>query len=197
MGGIHPSISIYGHFNMGSTHRLHYTKDQRHIALGILFLKENGGVKLAHVSIDDIEKDPGIHRNMLSTIWERNVKGEIIGIRRSEGYKKQKHITTDIIRNKLTTIYLLKRGTVRSLSKQLKIGVGSLHISVKQGIIRIVINHVKTRLTNQQIKTRINFIIDKINLPNTTFVSFNNYIHLDEKWFYYMKINKNLYMGPS
>ena len=77
------------------------------------------------------------------------IEGENIGIRRSEGHKKRKHITKDIIRNKLTTISLLKRGTIRSLRKQLNIVVGSVHRAVKQGSIRRVINHVKPSLTKQ------------------------------------------------
>ena len=126
-------------------------------------------------------------RSQLKTIWEHKLKGEDIEIRCSEGHKKRKHITKDIIRNKLTTISLLKRGTIRSLSKQINIGVGSVHRAVKQGSIRRVINHVKPSLTKQQKDSRIKFIIDVINLPSSQFSSFDNYIHLDEKWFYVKK----------
>ena len=67
----------------------------------------------------------------------------------------------------------------------------------EKGIIRRVINYVKPTLTNKQKQTRINFIINKINLTNNKFSYFNNYIHIDEKWFYVKKVNKNLYLGPS
>ena len=93
---------------MGSTHRSNYSQDQRHIALGLLLSKTNGEIKLPHGALTEVSKETGIHRNSLKTIWERKLKGEDIGIMRSEGHKKRKHITKDIIRNKLTTISLLK-----------------------------------------------------------------------------------------
>ena len=95
---------------MGSTHRSHYSQDQRHIALGLLLSKANGEIKLPHGALTEVSKETGIHQNSLKTIWERKLKGENIGIRRSDGHKKRKHIKKDIIRNKLTMISLLKEG---------------------------------------------------------------------------------------
>ena len=101
---------------MGSTHRSHYSPDQRHIALGILLSKANGEIKLPHGVLTEVSKETGIHRNSLKKIWERKLKGEDIGIRRSEGHKKRKNITKDIIRNKLTIIDVYKRVIISSLS---------------------------------------------------------------------------------
>ena len=119
-------------------------------------------------------------------------KGETIGIRRFEGHKKRKHKTIHGINDKLTSIDVSKRGTIRSLSKQLHIGVGSVHRAVKDGSIRRVVNYLKPTLTQKQKDARINYIVDFINLPSPQFCSFNNYIHLDEKWFYVKKVNKKV-----
>ena len=101
-----------------------------------------------------------------------------------------------MINDKLTTISLLKRGTIRSLIKQLNIGVGSVHREVKDGSIRRVVNYLKPTLTQKQKDERINYIVNFINLTSSQFVLFNNYIHLEEKWFYFKKFNKKVYLGP-
>ena len=49
----------------------------------------------------------------------------------------------------------------------------------------------------KQKAARINYICQFINLPSSKFVSFNNYIHFDEKWVYVNKINKKVYLGPT
>ena len=135
---------------MGSTHRSHYSPDQRHIALGLLLSKSNGYIKIPHGSIKDISKSTGIYRNSLRTIWRLKLKGERIGIRRSEGYKKWKHKTKDVINDKLIIISILKRGTIKSLRKQLNIGVGSVHREVKDCSIRKVVNYLKHTLNEKQ-----------------------------------------------
>ena len=131
--------------------------------------------------------DIQVHRHppefVEDNMWTQ-IKGENIGIRRSEGYKKRKHKTKDVINDKLTTISLLKRGTIRSLRKQLNIGVGSVHREVKDGSIRRVVNYLKPTLNEKQKAAFINYICQFINLPSSQFVSFNHYIHLDKKCFY-------------
>ena len=61
---------------MGYTHRSHYTKEKRHISLGILLSKANGEIKLPHGALTEVSTEKGIHRNTLRTIfhcsWQDN-----------------------------------------------------------------------------------------------------------------------------
>ena len=40
---------------------------------------------------------------------------------------------------------------------------------------------------------RVNFFISNIYLPNQMFITFNNLIHIDEKWFYMNQISRKVY----
>ena len=69
--------------------RLHVNNTERQAALGCLLAKANRLNELPHGAISAISKDRVIHRNALSTIWERYKKGEEITNRRSVGgFKK-------------------------------------------------------------------------------------------------------------
>ena len=80
-----------------------------------------------------------------------------------------------------------KRGTIRSLAQNLQIGNTTIHRALRKGLIKKVITHVKTSLNTKQKIERLDFCIRHINLPCFQFVSFNNTIHIDEKWFYIQK----------
>ena len=83
---------------MTSSGRSHVNNTERQVALGCLLAKANSLNELPHGAISAISQDRGIHRNTLSTIWERYKKGEEITNRRSvggfkKGYKKEKYNT--------------------------------------------------------------------------------------------------------
>ena len=126
----HIQVTIYIHrwtFEYGFHPQVALLSRPTTYSLRATIFEVKWGVKLPHDAITEVSKETGIHCNFLRTIWECKLKGERIVIRRSEGYKKRKHKTKDVINDKLTTISLLKIGTIRSLRKQLNIGVGLVH----------------------------------------------------------------------
>ena len=52
-------------------------------------------------------------------------------------------------------------------------------------------------LTTKQKDSRVNFVIDHLNLPCSQFISFDNLISLDEKWFYLQRVNQRIYLSPE
>ena len=72
------------------------------------------------------------------------------------------------------------------------------HTSCNKGRVdKKVVSHVKPLLNEKQKKERISFCINNINLPCFQFLSFNDTIHIDEKWFYLKKVNQTMYLGPK
>lgn len=102
-----------------------------------------------------------------------------------------------MIHTKLTNIDVSKRGSIRSLPEKLNIGVGSVHREVKNGSIKRVNNYIKHTLNEKKKESRMNFIFNCINLPNPQFCFFNNFIHIDENWFYLNKVNQEMYLVPE
>ncbi len=87
-----------------------------------------------------------------------------------------------------------ERGTIRAVSEGLNIGVSTALRAIEQGLIKKVVTHVKPSLTVEQKRTRLEFCMKHIDLPNCQFHSFNDVIHIDEKWFYIQKINQKMYL---
>ena len=175
---------------MTPTSRSNVAIDKRQVALGHLLSKANSNNHLPYGAYAEVVAKTGVHRNTLSTIWKRHCNGEDICNRRGHGGSKKGDKTKEIISNKLTQIDVHKRGTIRSLEQNLQIGNTTTYRALRKGLIKKVITHVKPSLNPKQKIERLDFCIKHIDLPCFQFVSFNNTIHIDEKWFYIQKTNQ-------
>ena len=113
--------------------RSHVNNTERQVALGCLLAKANSLNELPHGAISAISQDRGIHRNTLSTIWERYKKGEEITNRRSVGGFKKGYKNKNIIQNKLHKLQPHQKGTIIYLQKHLQISTGSIKRALDKG----------------------------------------------------------------
>ena len=105
----------------------------------------------------------------------------------------------DIDLAEIPTIPLNKRQTIRSLSWQLGCSPTTLHRKFLLKLIRRHTNSVKPMLKEKNKKDRLEFclsMVDETTIESgrPKFKTMSNIVHIDEKWFYMTKKNRNYYL---
>ncbi|XP_031259952.1 uncharacterized protein LOC116118124 [Pistacia vera] len=91
--------------------------------------------------------------------------------------------------------------SLRSLSAVTNFSVTTLFRRLKEGSIRRHSNAIKPLLNVENMKARIRFCLSMIEHGNNPsclrFVTMENIIHVDEKWFYMTKQSEKYYLLPD
>nr|XP_017221385.1 PREDICTED: uncharacterized protein LOC108198123 [Daucus carota subsp. sativus] len=133
-------------------------------------------------------------------IWKRARETSINGMVDVSHLKAKncgrKRVQVDL--EQLKTVPLSKRTTIRSTAYAIKVSKSTLHRCFKDGKIRRNSNSIKPLLTNKNKENRVEFclsMLDANSFPNNPrFVSMENMIHIDEKWFYLTKKKETYYL---
>ncbi|CAH9069359.1 unnamed protein product [Cuscuta europaea] len=138
-----------------------------------------------------------VSRRTISGIWDtvkkQVVQGDAVNVCRK--YHGRKRIEFDL--SQVSQIPLHKRTTIRSLAAATSISKSSVHRLVQSGNIRRHTNAIKPFLSDANKLQRLKFCLSQIekSVPQKpTFQTFQNVIHIDEKWFFMTKISQRLYM---
>ncbi|XP_031263184.1 uncharacterized protein LOC116121366 [Pistacia vera] len=137
-------------------------------------------------------------------IWQRGKENEGLDSNTNVSSKKalncgRKRLQIDV--NQFRHIPLRRRTTLRYLSVATNLSVTTLFRQLKEGFIRHHSNAIKPLLKVENMKARIRFCLSMIeqgNNPNCLrFVTMENIIHVDEKWFYMTKQLEKYYLLPD
>ncbi|XP_050238055.1 uncharacterized protein LOC126687538 [Mercurialis annua] len=111
----------------------------------------------------------------------------------------RKRIELDFDRMK--EIPFSRRTNIRSLSSELKYPKSTVHQRIKEGYIRPHSNSLKPYLSEENVKSRLEFclsMIDKDSIDTSPkFINMYDQIHIDEKWYYMSKTTQKYYLLPD
>ena len=110
--------------------------------------------------------------------------------------RKRKHLDIDLD-DKIKEVPLNKRGTIRSLSRQIGISRGTVHHYFKEGKGKVHLSTVKPFLTEANMQPRLNFCKAHVKLNEGLFDNMHNLVHIDEKWFYMNQVTRRYYLGSN
>ncbi|KAI3865056.1 hypothetical protein MKX03_017686 [Papaver bracteatum] len=98
--------------------------------------------------------------------------------------------------SKIMEIPLRRRTSIRSMAEALNIPKSTVHRYVKKGAIKKHTNAIKPALTVDTKKTRLEFCLGMLELipykDNMMIMPMYDVIHIDEKWFFMKKNNREL-----
>ncbi|XP_031277988.1 uncharacterized protein LOC116136410 [Pistacia vera] len=158
--------------------------------------------------VDDITEKVNTHVSQKKTsqmskvqrIWQQGKENEVLDntnvfSKKALNCGRKRH---QIDVNQFQNIPLRRRTTLRSLSATTNLSVTTLFRRLKEGSIRRHSNSIKPLLNVENMKARIRFCLSMIehgNNPNCLrFVTMENIIHVDEKWFYKTKQSEKYYL---
>lgn len=188
---------------MGNQHlrKKNLTPDER-VAIGNWLLVKYNGQKLDKNAISTAAATFSLSLRTVSTIWKRikdsMANGDVVldmasrKKGRSGGKRKDWSENLELIKD----IPLKQRGTLRSLSHACNIPASSLCRLMKEGDLKRITSTVKPTLTEKNKVERLMFA-SKFVMPNGTFHSMFDYVHIDEKWFYLTHVKRNYYLLPE
>ncbi|KAJ0091554.1 hypothetical protein Patl1_14601 [Pistacia atlantica] len=138
---------------------------------------------------------------IFESLLKRSVNGQLntnISSRKALNCgRKRLEIDASQFRN----IPLRRRTSLRSLSAVTNLSVTTLFRRLKEGSIRRHSSAIKPLLNVENMKARIRFcllMIEHGNNPSCLrFVTMENIIHVDEKWFYMTKQSEKYYLLPN
>jgi hypothetical protein len=87
------------------------------------------------------------------------------------------------IHNKLRSVPINKRQTLRDFAKESGVSVHSIRRFIAIGSLKRVITRIKPSLTEKNKETRMNYAFRFINQNTLKFDPMYNVVHIDEKWF--------------
>ncbi|XP_010474143.1 PREDICTED: uncharacterized protein LOC104753613 [Camelina sativa] len=164
----------------------------------LLARSDNGNLNRYHTKeVSDLFSVP---IQIVRKIWRRAKEtakdGKVDVSHRRTGNCGRKKIALDV--DKVATIPLQKRTTLRTFAVAMDMSLGTLHRRKKEGAIRRHTNPIKPHLKEANLKGRLEFCIsmlDKNTLPHEPkFVDMYNIVHIDEKWFYMTKKTAKYYL---
>ena len=104
--------------------------------------------------------------------------------------RKKKDFSKEL--NKIDTIPLCRRSTLRSTAESSGIPKTTLISRMKDGEIRKHSNAIKPVLNVENMKSRVEFCSLHLDLHQGNFTEMFDVIHIDEKWFYMTKYKEIL-----
>lgn len=103
--------------------------------------------------------------------------------------------------NQVSEVPLCRRANIRSLAKSINVSKSTMHRRIKEGVLRPHTNAIKSTLTHENRRERLEFFLSKITIQSLlslipAFYDMFNVVHIDEKWFYISKPSKHYYLVP-
>jgi hypothetical protein len=124
------------------------------------------------------------------------VADEPLHIQRKQGSgRKLKHLPEDL-QNRIRNIPLLNQRTIRSLLFHSGIPKSTLHKYLPRGLLARSTSTVKPSLTDENVQRRNDYCRGMVEADGC----FNDMMadaHVDEKWFYVMRVNDKFYLLPD
>ncbi|XP_047257958.1 uncharacterized protein LOC124890166 [Capsicum annuum] len=103
--------------------------------------------------------------------------------------------------NQVKEIPLCHRTNIRSLAFAMNMAKSTVFRRVKDGTLRPHSNSIKPHLTEGNKKVRLQYCLSMIDQNtihiNPMFMNMFNYVHIDEKWFFWSKIVERHYLLPG
>jgi AraC-like DNA-binding protein len=177
-------------------------RQRQEIFEALLARSTNGRLKRNTTTI--VAEQLNVSQDAVRRIWRRvkecRENGEAVDIRSRKpkncGCKKVQVDMAQVI-----AIPLHKMSTLRSLAQELGMQKSTLHRLFKEGMLRRHSNSLKPYLKEPNKKQRLQFCISML-YPSTLandpkFLEMYNIIHIDEKWFYITRKNRNFYLVPG
>jgi transposase-like protein len=179
------------------------TDRQRHqIFEALLARSTNGRLKRNTTTI--VAEQLNVSQAAVRRVWRRvkecRENGEPVDIRSKKPKNcGRKRVQVDMAQ--VLAIPLHRRSTIRSLARALGIKKSTLHRLFKEGKLRRHSNSLKPYLKEPNKTERLRFCISMLD-PSTLvndpkFLEMYNIIHIDEKWFYITRKNRNFYLVPD
>lgn len=108
----------------------------------------------------------------------------------------KKKIPFDVFQERMSNVPFNKRTNIRALACAMNLPRSTVHRRVKEGLIKVEASRIKPQLTPQHRLDRISFVLKHID-HDGMMNNFEQYIHVDEKWFYMTKKNQRYYLLPD
>jgi hypothetical protein len=165
---------------------------------------KNGG-KFDRNDKKDIASFFKVDVQIIQRIWktamrqlENGLEVDVSSKRKGRCGRKSTNIDLSIVR----TIPLNQRSTIRSLAWQLAVSPTTLFRRFTMDLLKRQSNSLKPALKEKNKKERLEFcmsMIDERTRGDVTskFTYMHNMVHIDEKWFYMTKKDRNYYLLPE
>ncbi|KAF0694849.1 Aste57867_14313 [Aphanomyces stellatus] len=116
---------------------------------------------------------------------------------KKKGKVGRKHaFTAAQIKAKLLQVPLANRTTLRAITEQSGISMGTLHRCLKLGLFRAHSNAIRPILSDANKYCRMKHALSFVS-SDMVMNDMLNYVHLDEKWFYLSKATRTFYLVPG
>jgi hypothetical protein len=178
------------------------SRDERQIVYEFLLVhcKQHSETRvLKYGALREASAQFGLSYSTVQRIWSRaeksvaegnSVVSSVSPLRKGRCGRKKKEISPE----ELMAIPFHKRGTIRNLAAALNASYGRVWRRIKEKKIRRHSSAVKPALTDKNVEDRVSFCLQHVG-PNFHFVDFNDVIHVDEKWFYLIKVKRSVYLA--
>ncbi|XP_065847377.1 uncharacterized protein [Euphorbia lathyris] len=185
-----------------STHnriRMMLSNEKRQAVYEMLLQKSVDGKLMRHITMM-VASSFGIPKRTVQRIWKQ---AKDCGTNVDVSYRKtkncgRKRIQIDL--DRIQSVPLHKRTTLRSLSSAINISPSILARRLKFGKIRRHSNAIKPILKEENKRSRLQFCLSMLEantIPHEPiFKGMYNMVHIDEKWFYMTKKSENYYLLP-
>lgn len=180
------------------------TRDERRKKIVDAILQKFNNGKLQKGSIKAVAAQFNMSRRWVGELWRtakgQLVRGQAINVQcRWQGNAGKKPKVVDF--SKLSEIPFHQRKTLRAISHYMNVSTSTAHNWLKEMKIRRHSNAIKPFLCEKGRLKRLRYclsLISPTSLPNNpTFHDCYNYIHIDEKWFYFSKETTTFYKLPD
>ena len=143
-----------------------------------------------------------VSRSTVDRFWKRAKEtmadvgpaGVDVSSRMGNTGRKRKHLDLD---DKIKEVPLNKRGTIRSLSREIGVSRGTVHRYFKEGKGKVHSSTVKPFLTEANMRSCLAFCKAHVNLNEGLFDNMHDVVHIDEKWFYMNQNTRRYYLGSN
>lgn len=171
---------------------------------GVLVMLTKGCSKkgrLSHELIEQVKIKFGYKSDRtIRDIWKRYkpqiMADEPLNIQRKTGSGRKLKYLPDELQNRIKNVPLQQRRTLRSLSFHSGIDKQTLLRYLSRGLIARSTSNVKPRLTPTNVQARKDYCLGHVEADGC----FNDMlmdVHVDEKWFFVMRVKDKFYLLPD
>ena len=171
--------------------------------MGILVMCSRGyspGGKLSHELKAAISLEHGVCDKTTLRIWnkykDRIMAGKGFTIQRKEGSGRKLKYSVVQLSETIRNVPRWKRKTLRSLSHATGIPKSTIDDYINRGLLKRSRNSVKPKLRPENMQHRVDFVKSKVE-EDGRFSDLYTDVHIDEKWFYIMKIDDRCILLPE
>jgi hypothetical protein len=180
----------------GQTNAKQLTSSERKALFNFLEGQHKGKKKFPNGVVPNAAKKFGVTVRTVQRIWEaRNKKQISLSPQTHTRGRKRKDIDVALVQ----AIPLDQRSTQRALAYQLGVSKSLIQRNIARGSFVVAASSVKPLIRKKNVFRRIRWALSNIHNVDGTF-KFNNFyshIHIDEKWFYIIKIKKKYILIPG